>query len=229
MNVYLLAVGIYLIIMALVGLYVGRKSVSSSEDFIVAGRSLSTLVVAGTLLSTFIGSGLIIGGASFIYQYGPFAAIFNLSGGIIGTIILFMLARKIRKRGSYSIPHMIESRFGKSSRLISTILILFAYIGITGYNFTGGAYVLQITTGLPLETGAIIMAVLVIFLTVSGGLFSVAYTDSLSALLIIFGFLIALPLVLNSTGGFSGLSASLPEELLSWNGGLTVPQLIGYF
>src|SRR5699024_4828549 len=88
---------------------------------------------------------------------------------------------------------------------------------------------LQITTGLPLETGAIIMAVLVIFLTVSGGLFSVAYTDSLSALLIIFGFLIALPLVLNSTGGFSGLSASLPEELLSWNGGLTVPQLIGYF
>src|SRR5699024_2714659 len=36
-------------------------------------------------------------------------------------------------------------------------------------------------------------------------------------------------LVLNSTGGFSGLSASLPEELLSWNGGLTVPQLIGYF
>ena len=36
--------------------------------------------------------------------------------------------------------------------------------------------------------GAIIICILVIFLTVSGGLFSVAYSDALSAVLILLGF-----------------------------------------
>ncbi|PMY01198.1 sodium:proline symporter, partial [Pseudomonas sp. MPR-R5A] len=104
------------------------------------------------------------------------------------------------------------------ARLVSSIIILFAFIGITAYQFTGGAYVLQITTGLPVETGAIIIGVLVIFLTVSGGLFSVAYTDAISALLIVGGFLLGLPFILNTVDGFSGLAASLPEVQKSWNG-----------
>lgn len=194
-----------------------------------AGRSLPLWVVTGTLLATFVGSGTVVGGASFIYQYGPFAAIFNLSGGFVGAIILYFLAGKIRTGEAYTVPEIIEKRFGTTARLVSSIIILLAFVGITAYQFTGGAYVLQITTGLPVETGAIIIGVLVIFLTVSGGLFSVAYTDSISAILIVAGFLFGLPFVLNSVEGFSGLALSLPETAKSWNGGLSIPQLIGFF
>ncbi|WP_436371712.1 sodium:solute symporter family protein [Cytobacillus sp. BC1816] len=229
MNIYLVAVILYLILMALIGVYFAKKSVKNSDDFMVAGRSLPLFVVMGTLLATFVGSGTVVGGASFIYQYGPFAAIFNLSGGIVGAIILYFIASKIRKIEIYTVPELLERRFGKTALYISSIIIIFAFVGITAYQFTGGAYVLQLTTGIPLEVGAIIMCALVIFLTVSGGLFSVAYTDALSAILIIIGFLFGVPFALNAVGGFEGLSLSLPEMNKTWNGGLTFPQLLGFF
>ncbi|MCS0789921.1 sodium:solute symporter family protein [Cytobacillus firmus] len=229
MNIYLVAVVVYLVLMALIGVYFAKKSVKNSDDFMVAGRSLPLFVVMGTLLATFVGSGTVVGGASFIYQYGPFAAIFNLSGGIFGAIILYFIASKIRQIEIYTVPDLLERRFGKTALYISSVIIIFAFVGITAYQFTGGAYVLQLTTGIPLEVGAIIMCALVIFLTVSGGLFSVAYTDALSAILIIIGFLFGVPFALNAVGGFEGLSLSLPEMNKTWNGGLSFPQLLGFF
>lgn len=229
MNIYLIAVILYLLLMMGIGIFFARTSVSNNEDFMIAGRKLPLFVVIGTLLATFVGSGTVVGGASFIYQYGPFAAIFNLSGGFIGAIILYFIAERVRMSETYTIPQLMEKRFGRITRLVASILILLAYIGITAYQFTGGAYVLQLTTGIPLETGAIIVCFLVIFLTMSGGLFSVAYSDALSAVLIIIGFVIGLPFALNAVGGFEGLSLSLPESTQSWNGGLTLPQLIGFF
>src|SRR5215213_121652 len=87
----------YFIAMLLIGLYFARGRVEESDDFMLAGRSLSQWVVAGSLLSTFVGAGTIVGGASFIYQYGPFAAIFFFGGTPIATIIMyFFLADKIR-------------------------------------------------------------------------------------------------------------------------------------
>lgn len=229
MNTYLVAVILYLILMALIGVYFAKKSVKNSDDFMVAGRSLPLFVVMGTLLATFVGSGTVVGGASFIYQYGPFAAIFNLSGGIVGAIILYFMASKIRQIEIYTVPDLLERRFGKTALYISSVIIIFAFVGITAYQFTGGAYVLQLTTGIPLEIGAIIMCALVIFLTVSGGLFSVAYTDALSAILIIIGFLFGVPFALNAVGGVEGLALSLPEMNKTWNGGLSFPQLLGFF
>ncbi|WP_231593949.1 sodium:solute symporter family protein [Cytobacillus firmus] len=229
LNIYLVAVVIYLVFMALIGVYFAKKSVKNSDDFMVAGRSLPLFVVMGTLLATFVGSGTVVGGASFIYQYGPFAAIFNLSGGIVGAIILYFIASKIRQIEIYTVPDLLERRFGKAALYISSVIIIFAFVGITAYQFTGGAYVLQLTTGIPLEVGAIIMCALVIFLTVSGGLFSVAYSDALSAVLIIIGFLFGVPFALNAVGGFEGLALSLPEVNKTWNGGLSFPQLLGFF
>ncbi|MFS0645134.1 sodium:solute symporter family protein [Siminovitchia sp. 179-K 8D1 HS] len=229
MSIYLIAVIVYLAIMSLIGVFFAKSSIKNNDDFMVAGRSLPLFVVIGTLLATFVGSGTVVGGASFVYQYGPFAAIFNLSGGFVGAIILYFIASKIRKSEIYTVPELMEKRFGKATLLISSIFIIMAYVGITAYQFTGGAYVLQLTTGMPLEWGAVIMCVVVIFLTVSGGLFSVAYSDAISALLIVVGFLIGVPFAISAAGGFSNMAAVMPENTLSWNGGLTFPQLLGFF
>ncbi|EMR06642.1 Propionate transporter [Bhargavaea cecembensis DSE10] len=229
MSIYLVAVVVYLILMALLGVYFAKSSIKNSDDFMVAGRSLPLWIVIGTLLATFVGSGTVVGGASFIYQYGPFAAIFNLSGGFVGAFILYLIASKVRQSEMYTVPQLLEKRFGTATRVIASIFILLAYVGITAYQFTGGAYVLQLTTGMPLEVGAIVMCALVIFLTMSGGLFSVAYSDALGAVLILIGFIIGIPFALNAAGGFSGLAEALPAMTKTWNGGLSIPQLLGFF
>ncbi len=221
---------IYLIGMSLIGLYFARVWVKDSDDFMVAGRSLSRWVLAGTLLATFVGSGTIVGGASFIYQYGPIAAVFFFAGTPIGIIILyFFLADRIRGLAKYTVPEILEIRYGAFARAFGGICILLAYVGIASYQFTGGGYVLNITTGIPIWLGTIITAVVVIFLATVGGLISVAYTDAISAVIIIVGLLLALPLILGEVGGFGGLFAELPGTKASWNGGLSVPQLLGFF
>ena len=220
----------YLVVMSLIGLYFARSRVRSSEDFMVAGRSLPQWILAGTLLATFVGSGTIVGGSSFIYQYGPFAALFFFAGTPIGIIILYyFLADRIRGLAKYTVPEILEIRYGAFARAFGGITILLAYVGIASYQFTGGGYVLNITTGIPVWLGTIITAVVVIFLATVGGLISVAYTDALSAVIIIVGLLIGFPLILGEVGGFSGLFAGLPEAKASWNGGLSIPQLLGFF
>lgn len=221
---------VYLVVMLLIGLYFARTRVRDSEDFMVAGRSLSQWVLAGTLLATFVGSGTIVGGSSFIYQYGPIAAIFFFAGTPIGIIVLyFFLADRIRGLAKYTVPEILQIRYGSFARAFGGIVILLAYVGIASYQFTGGGYVLNITTGIPVWAGTLITAFVVIFLATVGGLISVAYTDAISAAIIIVGLLIGVPLILGEIGGFGGLFAGLPEAKASWNGGLSIPQLLGFF
>lgn len=107
----------YLVVMSLIGLYFARVRVKDSDDFMVAGRSLPQWILAGTLLATFVGSGTIVGGASFIYQFGPIAAIFFFAGTPIGIIVLyFFLADRIRGLAKYTVPEILEIRYGAFAR-----------------------------------------------------------------------------------------------------------------
>ncbi|HZD03852.1 MAG TPA: sodium:solute symporter family protein, partial [Longimicrobiales bacterium] len=84
------------------------------------------------------------------------------------------------------------------------------------------------TTGIPVEVGSALTAAAIVFLALTGGLFSVAYTDAVSALLILFGLTVGLPFALSAAGG-PGFFGDLPPLKLTWSGGLTGPQLVGYF
>ncbi|WP_261134491.1 sodium:solute symporter [Bacillus sp. Marseille-Q3570] len=228
-NVYIVVVVLYLLLMIGMGIYYAKREVRTSEDFMVAGRRLPRIVLIGTLLATWVGSGTVVGGASFIYQYGPFASIIYFAGAPIGIFILYFIADKARSLSKYTIPEMLEIKFGKNTRTISALFILLAYVGITSYQFIGGGYVLSLTTGMSVELGTLITAAVVIFLATTGGMFSVAYTDFLSSFLIVLGFIIGIPFALSAAGGFEGLTAGLADHQLAWDGGLTFPQLLGFF
>ena len=80
---------IYLIILIGVGAYRSRK-VKSQDDFMVAGRKLSTKVLVGTLLATWIGSGSIISSAGLAYEQG-FPALWFDAGVWAAIIILYFM------------------------------------------------------------------------------------------------------------------------------------------
>lgn len=220
----------YLILMVALGLYYAKTKVQNDADFMVAGRSLSYAVLIGTLIATFVGSGSIIGGASFIYQHGPLAAIFFFAGTPVGIIILyFLLAERIRAAATYTIPEIIEKRYGKFARGVAALIILFAYVGIVSYQFIGGGYALNVTLGMPVWLGSLISAAVMIFLAMIGGLVSVAYTDFISAIIIFVSLLVALPLALAHVGGAAAMFHALPAAKQTWTGGLSVVQVLGYF
>lgn len=220
----------YILLMVGIGLYFSRRKVHDDTDFIVAGRSLSTIVLTATLLATFVGSGSIVGGASFVFQHGPGAAIFFFAGTPIAALVVyFFLARKMRRSRATTIPGLIEERFGPAARSIASLIILFAYVGIVSYQFTGAGHALNLAFGLPVWQGVLIAAAVMIGLATMGGLVSVAYTDYLSAVIIFGSMLIALPLVLSRMGGLDGMMESLPTTHQTLLGGLSLWQALGYF
>jgi len=220
----------YIVLMVVIGLYFSRRKVHDDTDFIVAGRSLSTLVLTATLLATFVGSGSIVGGASFVFQHGPGAAIFFFAGTPIAALVVyFLLAQKMRRSRATTIPGLIEERFGPTARSIASLIILLAYVGIVSYQFTGAGQALNLAFGLPVWQGVLIAAAIMIGLATMGGLVSVAYTDYLSAIIIFGSMLIAAPLVLSRLGGLGEMMEALPATHQTLLGGLSPWQALGYF
>ncbi|WP_049822017.1 sodium:solute symporter family protein [Arthrobacter sp. H41] len=221
----------YILLMVLIGAWFSRsKTVATGEDFMLAGRSLPTPVLAGTLLATFVGSGSIIGGASFVYTYGPVAGIFFFAGTIVGIVCLYFMATKVRRQSHHTIPEMLEDRFGKPVRVLATIIILVAFIGITAYQFTGAGAILSVITPLSTAQGTIVAAVLITFLALGGGLKSVAWTDFVSVIFIVVALVATLAVVfIGDVGGVGSYVNRLDPALTSLTGSLTPIQLLGYF
>lgn len=78
-----------------------KKEVTTNEDLVVAGQRLPLIVLISTLLATWVGSGTVIGGASFVYQYGPIASLFFFAGG--QSVSLFSTLLQVRQENCQNI------------------------------------------------------------------------------------------------------------------------------
>ncbi|MBE3002252.1 sodium:solute symporter family protein [Nocardiopsis sp. HNM0947] len=227
---HIVIIGFYLLAMIAIGLYFSRSSkVGGGDDFLFAGRRLSTPVMIATLLVTWVGSGTIIGGANFAYNYGPFAGMVFFAGTPLGILVLLFIARRIRRAARHTIPELLEARFGTGVRTVAALVTAVAYIGLVAAQFVGGGYVLALVSPLDATQGTLVVAVVVTVLTVTGGLFSVAYTDFVSAILILGALVASVPIVFLAVGGPTAYWEGLPEAATTPGGGLTGLQLLGYF
>lgn len=221
-------VGGYAALMVALGIFYSKK-ITTSEDFILAGRGLGTWVLMGTLLATWCGSGTVTGGGnSRAYSQGLWPAMMGIVMSPIGILIMYKIAPKVRAFGKYTVSEILEIKYGSFARILAGIIIILAYVGIVSYQFKGLAFILNVTTGISVEVGTILAAALIIFLATIGGLMSVAPTDALSAFLMIGALVIAVPVVLTTAGGWENICANVPPSHLTLTGNLTPLQLLGY-
>lgn len=225
---YLVVILMYIAFLVIFGLVLTKKKVSSSDDFAVAGRNLPFLVLVGTLLATWCGGGGITGSANFIYTNGPFAGILHFLGPPLGIIVLYWVSGKVRESNTYTIPELFEQKYGATGRIIATFGIVLAYMGIVSSQFIAAGRVISLTTGINQDLATILSAVGIILLTVTGGLVTVAYTDALSAIIMVGGFLIASFVLLGKVDLPGGVLANLPAGKNTITGSLNWIQMLGY-
>jgi Na+/proline symporter len=208
----LYAVVLAIIVTALLAVAVYRTSrVKTKADYLVAGRSLPALVLVLTLLTSWIGAGSLFAGAENAYKNG-FAALWQPAGGWLGLLLIYFIAPRARKFAQITLPDLLEARYNQTARVLGTIAILFAYIGITSYQFKGGGDVLHLIfpDSVTPELGTFIIAAFVIVTTALAGMSSVAYMDVAIGTLVTVICIVAAPYLLAKAGGWSGLHAALP-------------------
>src|ERR1700759_5162645 len=144
--------------------------VKTTADYLVAGRSLPAIFLVFPLLSSWIGSGSLFAGAENAYKNG-FAALWQPAGGWLGLLLIYFIAPRARKFAKFTFPDLLEARYNQTARFLGTFAILFAYVGITSYQFKGGGDVLHLIfpDTISSQLGTYIIAVFVIVTTALAG------------------------------------------------------------
>src|SRR5487761_100673 len=198
------------------------RGVKTKADYLLAGRSLPAFVLVFTLLSSWIGAGSLFAGAENAYRNG-FAALWLPAGGWLGLLLIYFIAPRARRFAQFTLPDLLEARYNQTARVLGTFAILFAYVGITSYQFKGGGNVLHLIfpTVISPNLGTYIIAAFVILTTALAGMSSVAYMDVAIGSLVTVICIIAAPMLLEKAGGWAGLHAALPETHFEVLGNLT--------
>ena len=204
---HLYAILAYLVILVALGLYQSRH-LKTGDDFLVAGRTLPVHVLVFTLLATWIGSGSLFGGAGLGYRAG-FPALWQSAGAWTGIALVYFLAHRVRRIAKYTMPDILELRYGAAARILGTLVVVIAYTTIAAYQFRGGGRLLNLVAGIDIGQGALITMVFCVIYTAIAGMLSVAYLDIGNGVAMLVGVGLAVVYLIIHAGGlgpaFGGL------------------------
>lgn len=165
----------YLLLMIGIGIHSSRK-IRDAGDYLVAGNRGNIWQISGSLLATILGSSAILGSCDLAFTQGWAAAWFLLSGAI-GLLMLLFVAPLVKRYGKYTLPQLIGDQYGKEAKIIASLVIPLAWIGVIGAQIIGGAKVMNSFFGLSYEASVWGIGLLFIFYTAIGGQISVIKTD----------------------------------------------------
>lgn len=209
MNFTLIGFILYLIIILVVGFLTYRRN-KSHKDFFIAGRKLNPWVVAFSERASGESAWLLLGLPGAAYAAG-LIEFWTALGCVLGIIFYwFAIAKDLRveseKYNAFTLPTFLANRFEKGQsiiRILATFIIIFFFIFYLSAQFNGAGKILNVTFGINQTTGMVIGACVIVFYTMMGGFFAVAWTDLIQGIIMI-GTLVILPL--------AGLSELLDNE-----------------
>ena len=225
----------YLLVVVVVGLWTFRYTKTLS-DFLLAGRRLGAWVVAFSERASGESAWLLIGLPGLALASG-FSAIWSAIGCAAGILASWTLvAKRLRvqteKLGALTLPDYFEARYRDAShllRIVSMAVIVFFFTFYVAAQFLAAGKVLHATFGITPIHGMIIGAVIILFYTIMGGFFAVAWTDLVQGILMA-GAMILLPLAgwieLGGAAGIAERIGAIDPNLLSVTGGQTGRSLI---
>lgn len=229
----------YLIIIMLVG-FASARMTKTLPDFLLAGRRLGPWVVAFSERASGESAWMLLGLTGLAYATGlsdPSGsklepALWTGIGGILGILMSWSLvAEKLRfeseRLGALTIPRFFELKFRGTDPLIrhiSTGIIAFCFTFYIAAQFDAAGKALSQTFGWGQWGGVLAGAMIIVFYTLVGGFFAVAWTDFIQGWIMLATLVILPILTLDHLGGFSGLEAKVAgypgtENMLSITGG----------
>ncbi len=219
-----LLVAIYFAFVLGIGV-MARRSVSSSLDFFLSGRSLPAWVTGLAFISANLGAVEIIGmsanGAAFglptVHYFWIGAVPAMLFLGIV--MMPFYYGSKVR-----SVPEFMNRRFGREAHLVNAISFAVAQLLIAGINLYLLAKIVEVLLGWPLWVSLIVAASVVLTYTALGGLSAAIYNEVLQFFVIVAALLPLTLVGLYKVGGYGGLTDRInklgdaSDRLNSWPG-----------
>ncbi|MFE7030289.1 sodium:solute symporter family protein [Streptomyces sp. NPDC057621] len=200
---------IYFVVVLGIG-FAARRSVKTSLDFFLSGRSLPAWVTGLAFVAANLGATEILGMAANSAQYGVYTVHWYWIGAIPAMVFLglvmmpFYYGSKVR-----SVPEFLLLRFDRGAHLLSSVLFAFAAVLIAGVNLYALAIVVEALLGWPEWVSIVVAGAFVLAYITLGGLSSAIYNEVLQFFVILAALIPLTVLGLKKVGGWDGLTDSL--------------------
>ncbi|RPA69108.1 sodium transporter [Cyclobacteriaceae bacterium YHN15] len=206
---------IYLIGMIFYGLYHAKRQ--SSEEYFLAGRSMTWPIVGISLFAANISSTTLIGLAGDAYSTG--ISVYNyewMAAVILVFFSIFFLPFYLRS-GVYTMPEFLERRYDRRSRYYFSFITLIGNVLIeTAAGLYAGSLILKLVfPDVSMTLIIMILAFAAAAYTIPGGLSSVVHTEVVQAVLLLVGSLILTYVTFREVGGWDNVLAVTPKEMVS--------------
>ena len=221
MNLHLAVLLVYAAALMGIGLWIGR-TVQSSAEFFVAGRRLGPSLLFSTMLAANIGAGSTVAAAGLGYADGLSAWWWVGSAGLGSIVLAVWIGPRIRRIAAEhelrTLGDYLEYRFGEQVRATITVLLWMGTLAILAAQIIGIGWVLNVVVGLPPWIGCLIGGIVVIVYFTAGGLLTAAWVNAVQLVVLLAGFVVALPLALTAAGGWSEIhQATRTVDADYWN------------
>jgi SSS family solute:Na+ symporter len=218
--------GTYVLIMLGIGYYVYRRA-PSFDEYLLAGRMMTTPILVCTLASTYYGLDILFGTSELAFNDGvvAFFAYSELSLGIY-LFAAFALSTRLRSASFRSLPEILERNYGRSAGVYGALAsIIYSVPSISLFAL---GRVCHVVFGLEPWIGALLLGGVALLYTLMGGLWAVAITDTIQFVLMCLTIAIAIPLLMGEVGGFEAVAASAPDGYFAPLGGMPIWLMIAY-
>ncbi|MEE2674601.1 MAG: hypothetical protein VX466_12450, partial [Myxococcota bacterium] len=219
-SIDLAIVVVYLLMMLGVGYYIYRKA-PSLEEYLLAGRTMTTPILICTLASTYYGLDVLFGTSELAYNDGV-VAFFGYSELSLGIYLFaaYALSTRLRAARFTSLPEILERHYGLGSGVMGALASI-AY-SIPALSLFAIGRLCEVMFGIDAPLGALLLGGIALLYTLWGGLWAVAITDTIQFVLMCITLAIAIPILMWELGGFDAVAASAPEGYFALFGGIPI-------
>jgi SSS family solute:Na+ symporter len=207
---------LYFAAVVYVGFRATRKAKSDSDEYLLAGRTLTLPMFVATLVSTWYGG--ILGVGEFSYKYGISNwVVFGVPYYIFALVFALFLAKKIRATNLYTIPDKLEQSYDRKTAVVGGVLTFFL-VSPAAYTLMLGVLA-QLVFGFDLTTSIILTTFLTVCYLYTGGFRSDVWVNAFEFIMMFGGFALIVIFAYSKYGGIEFIRPSVPPLHLTWHGG----------
>ena len=206
------------------GILQSRKN-QSSRDYFLGDRNLPWPIAMFSVVATETSVLTFISVPGLAYRDNWFFLQLAL-GYIIGRVLVsLILLPQYFSTGIISIYEVLGNKFGKNIQKIASAVFLVTRVLADGIRFLATAVVVQVITGWSLPASVLMIGIVTLGYTLSGGIRTIVWIDSIQFVLYLFGGVLTILFCLNHLDqSFASILSSLTSEgkleIFNWRGNL---------
>lgn len=196
---------VYFIILSATGWLVSRRKASSSNDYFLAAHTMPVWLVAISVLATSQSAATFLGGPEMGFA-GNFSYLATHIGALIAALfVIRLLLPRYYQYQVVTVYQLLQLRFGASAKNHAGKMYLFGRLFASGARLYMAALAIAMLLFSNIQPASVIASILLLALvgllcTVTGGIRSVIYTDALQCAVYLSAALLVLAYLYHSLG-----------------------------